>query len=96
MSDTRSNVDKIKSIFFDYASSDKGKLEIQESELDEIAKRIEVEVMEIQDGNEFANLKDIRIERPNDTLIPTMGTAEFVMMCEEYFGGKVIKKNLYE
>ena len=33
---------------------------------------------------------------PEDISVPIMGTAEFVMMCEEYFGGKVIKKNLYE
>mgnify|MGYP003640501870 CR=1 FL=1 len=96
MSDTRSNIDKIKSIFFDYASSDKGKLEILESELDEIAKRIEVDVMGIQDDNEFANLKDIRFKMPEDISVPIMGTAEFVMMCEQHFGGKVIKKNLYE
>ena len=95
MSDTRSNVEKIKSIFLDY-SEGREWLEISLRDLDIIAQRIETEVMGIQDDNEFANLKDIRFKMPEDISVPIMGTAEFVMMCEQHFGGKVIKKNLYE
>lgn len=51
------NIEKIKSIFYDYAR-DKW-VEISESELDEIAKRIETEVMGIKDDNEFVGLKDL-------------------------------------
>jgi hypothetical protein len=57
-SDTRSNIDKIKSIFFDYAEGI-SYLEIKLEDLDIIAKRIEIEVMNIQDDNEFVGLKDL-------------------------------------
>jgi len=52
------NVEKIKAIFYDYAQGIE-RLEISKSELDEIAKRIETEVMGIQDDNEFVNLTDL-------------------------------------
>lgn len=52
------NVEKIKAIFFDYAQGIEW-LEISRSELDIIAKRIETEVMKIQDDNEFVNLTDL-------------------------------------
>jgi hypothetical protein len=58
MSDTRTNTEKIKSIFLDYAQGIEW-LEISKDELDIIAKRIEVEVMEIQDDNEFVSLIDL-------------------------------------
>jgi hypothetical protein len=58
MSDTRTNTEKIKSIFLDYAQGINW-LEINEVELDIIAKRIETEVMGIQDDNEFVSLKDL-------------------------------------
>lgn len=53
-----SNVEKIKSIFYDYAQGINW-LEISKDELEIIAKRIEVEVMGIQDDNEFVSLKDL-------------------------------------
>ena len=52
------NVEKINAIFYDYAQGIEW-LEISKSELDEIAKRIETEVMGIQDDNEFVNLTDL-------------------------------------
>ncbi len=52
------NIEKIKSIFYDYAQGIEW-LEISKSELDEIAKRIETEVMGIKDDNEFVGLKDL-------------------------------------
>lgn len=52
------NVEKIKAIFFDYAQGTEW-LEISRNELDIIAKRIETEVMKIQDDNEFVNLTDL-------------------------------------
>jgi hypothetical protein len=58
MADTRTNVEKIKSIFFDYAQGINW-LEISVDELDIIAKRIEIEVIGIQDDNEFVSLKDL-------------------------------------
>ena len=58
MTDTRSNIEKIKSIFYDYAQGIEW-LEISKDELDIIAKRIETEVMEIQDDDEFCNLTDL-------------------------------------
>jgi hypothetical protein len=58
MSDNRSNAEKIKSIFLDYAQGNYF-LEISIDDLDIIAARIEKDVMGIQDDNEFANLKDI-------------------------------------
>ena len=58
MTDSRSTQQKIKSIFLDYAQGINW-LEITEVELDIIAKRIETEVMGVQDDNEFANLKDL-------------------------------------
>ena len=58
--DTRSNIEKIKSIFYDYAEGvQHNGLKITTQELDEIASRIEKEVMGIEDPNEFVNLKDI-------------------------------------
>ncbi len=58
--DSRSNVEKIKSIFYDYAQGvSHNRLSITTDELEEIAKRIETEVMGIEDPNEFVNLKDI-------------------------------------
>jgi len=58
MTDTRTNIEKIKAIFFDYAQVIEW-LEISKNELDEIAKRIETEVMGIEDPNEFVNLTDL-------------------------------------
>ncbi len=58
MTDDRTNTEKIKSIFYDYAQGTNW-LEISSDELDIIAKRIEIEVMGIQDDNEFVNLKDL-------------------------------------
>jgi hypothetical protein len=58
MTDTRSNVEKIKSIFLDYAEGIYH-LEIRDFELEIIAKRIETEVMGVQDDNEFVSLKDL-------------------------------------
>lgn len=52
------NVEKIKAIFYDYAQGIEW-LEISKDELDEIAKRIETEVMGIEDPNEFVNLTDL-------------------------------------
>lgn len=52
------NVEKIKAIFYDYAQGIEW-LEISKAELDEIAKRIETEVMGIEDPNEFVNLTDL-------------------------------------
>jgi len=53
-----SNREHIKKIFYDYAQGLEW-LEINVTELDIIAERIEREVMGIQDDNEFVNLKDI-------------------------------------
>jgi hypothetical protein len=53
MTDTRSNIEKIKSIFFDYAEGI-NYLEVSPDDLDIIAARIEIEVMGIQDDNESA------------------------------------------
>jgi hypothetical protein len=50
--DTRSNIEKIKSIFYDYAQGIEW-LEISKNDLDEIASRIEVEVMGIQDDDHY-------------------------------------------
>ena len=58
MKDIRTNQEKIKSIFLDYAQGMMW-LEIREDDLDIIAERIEREVMGVQDDNEFASLKDI-------------------------------------
>ena len=58
MSDTRTNIEKIKSIFLDYAQGINW-LEITEVELDIIAKRIETEVIGVQNDNEFVSLKDL-------------------------------------
>lgn len=58
MTDTRTNTEKIKSIFLDYAQGINW-LEISVDELDIIAKRIETEVMGVQDDNEFVSLKDL-------------------------------------
>jgi hypothetical protein len=52
------NVEKIKAIFYDYAQGIEW-LEISKDDLDEIAKRIETEVMGIEDPNEFVNLTDL-------------------------------------
>lgn len=52
------NIEKIKAIFYDYAQGVEW-LEISKAELDEIAKRIETEVMGIEDPNEFVNLTDL-------------------------------------
>ena len=58
MSDTRTNIEKIESIFLDYAEGTYH-LEITKKELGIIAKRIEIEVMGIEDPNEFVGLKDL-------------------------------------
>ena len=55
---TMSNTEKIKAIFLDYAGGINW-LEISIENLDEIAKRIEIEVMGIADDNEFVNLTDL-------------------------------------
>jgi hypothetical protein len=52
------NIEKIKAIFYDYAQGIEW-LEISKNDLDEIAKRIETEVMGIEDPNEFVNLIDL-------------------------------------
>lgn len=52
------NREHIKKIFLDY-SEGRQWLEINVTDLDIIAERIEKEVMGIQDDNEFVNLKDI-------------------------------------
>ena len=52
------NIEKIKAIFFDYSQGIEW-LEISKNDLDEIAKRIETEVMGIEDDNEFVNLTDL-------------------------------------
>ena len=49
---------KIKNIFYNYAQGN-FHLEISEDELNIIAKRIVVEVMGIEDPNEFVSLPDI-------------------------------------
>lgn len=51
--------EKIKAIVYDYAQSGGYWIEFNQDELNEIASRIETEVMGIQDDNEFVNLKDI-------------------------------------
>ena len=56
--DNRSNQEKIKSIFLDYAQGINW-LEISVDELDIIAARIEREVMDIADDNEFVGLTDL-------------------------------------
>jgi hypothetical protein len=56
--DNRSNQEKIKSIFLDYAQGINW-LEISVDELDIIAKRIEREVMDIADDDEFCGLTDL-------------------------------------
>ena len=56
--DNRSNQEKIKSIFLDYAQGI-NHLEISVDELDIIAARIEREVMDIADDNEFVGLTDL-------------------------------------
>jgi hypothetical protein len=58
MADTRSNIEKIKSIFYDYAQGIKW-LEISKDDLDIIAYRIETEVMGIHDDDAFCNLTDL-------------------------------------
>jgi hypothetical protein len=60
MTDTRTNVEKIKAIILDYdRSNEVNHIEFHLNELDEIAKRIETEVMGIEDPNEFVNLTDL-------------------------------------
>lgn len=64
MTDTRTNIEKIKSIFHDYAryiSYDDYSITLEE--LNEIAKRIETEVMGVVDDNEFVGLKDLTKEK---------------------------------
>jgi hypothetical protein len=56
----RPNIEKIKAIIYDYDRSDSvNRIEFTIDELEEIAKRIETEVMGIQDPNEFVNLTDL-------------------------------------
>jgi hypothetical protein len=60
MTDTRTNIEKIKAIILDYdRSNEVNHIEFHLNELDEIAKRIETEVMGIEDPNEFVNLTDL-------------------------------------
>jgi hypothetical protein len=60
MTDTRTNIEKIKAIILDYdRSNEVTDIEFNLNELDEIAKRIETEVMGIKDPNEFVNLTDL-------------------------------------
>jgi len=60
MTDTRTNIEKIKAIILDYdRSNEVNNIEFHLNELDEIAKRIETEVMGIEDPNEFVNLTDL-------------------------------------
>ncbi len=60
MTDTRTNIEKIKAIILDYdRSNEVTDIEFHLNELDEIAKRIETEVMGIEDPNEFVNLTDL-------------------------------------
>lgn len=58
MTDSRSNQEKIKSIFLDYAVG-MYHLDITETELEIIAERIEKEVMGIEDDNEYVSLVDL-------------------------------------
>jgi len=58
MTDSRSNVEKIKSIFYDYAQGIEW-LEVSKEELEIIAQRIEKEVMGVQGDDEFVSLKDL-------------------------------------
>jgi len=54
------NIEKIKAIIYDYnRSNEVTDIEFHLNELDEIAKRIETEVMGIEDPNEFVNLTDL-------------------------------------
>jgi len=50
--------ERIKAIFYDYSEGIEW-LEISKQDLNIIAERIEREVMNVQDDNEFFNLKDI-------------------------------------
>ena len=60
MTDTRTNIEKIKAIILDYdRSNEVNNIEFHLNELDEIAKRIETELMGIEDPNEFVNLTDL-------------------------------------
>jgi len=65
MTDNRSNQEKIKSIFLDYAQGIMW-LEIEAGELDIIAERIEREVMGVEDDNEFVGLRDLTKERVSE------------------------------
>jgi len=56
----RPNIEKIKAIIYDYDRSDSvNRIEFTIDELEEIANRIETEVMGIEDPNEFVNLADL-------------------------------------
>ena len=60
MTDSRPNVEKIKSIILDYDRHDSvNRIEFTIDELDIIAKRIETEVMGIEDPDFYANLTDL-------------------------------------
>lgn len=64
MTDSRTNIEKIESIFYDYAQGvSHNELKITTYELREIAKRIETEVMGVVDDNEFVGLKDLTKEK---------------------------------
>lgn len=65
MTDTRTNIEKIESIFYDYAfEGDNNRYwELSKHDLRIIAQRIETEVMGITDDNEFVNLKDLTKEK---------------------------------
>lgn len=64
MTDNRTNIQKIESIFYDYAFQGHGNnLEIFQQDLRIIAQRIETEVMGITDDDEFVNLKDLTKEK---------------------------------
>jgi len=53
---------KIKAIVYEYAGGSEDWLEITEKQLDEIAYRIEREVMGVADDNEFVGLRDLTKE----------------------------------
>lgn len=56
MKDTRTNQEKIKGIFYDYCVG-MYHLEVTEDELNEIARRIEREVMGVEDDNEIGGVE---------------------------------------
>lgn len=63
--DNRPNSEKIKSIIYDYCSYGDDYLLLSTNAIQEIAKRIEFEVMGIKDDNEFVDLPDLTKNKVN-------------------------------